>query len=86
MVSYYSFFVHIKMSYCWFNRQELLKKAKDRYHNCGAKEKAAKYYTDNKEVWKGKANNKYRNSSEDKKEVKRKYGRNRCRKMKEKRG
>ena len=50
MVSYYSFFVHIKMSYCWFNRQELLKKAKDRYHNCGAKEKAAKYYTDNKEV------------------------------------
>ena len=24
--------------------QELLQKAKDRYHNCGGKEKAAKYY------------------------------------------
>ena len=24
--------VHIKMSYYWFNRQELLQKAKDKYH------------------------------------------------------
>ena len=32
------------MSYYWFNRQELLQKAKDRYHNCGDKEKAAEYY------------------------------------------
>ena len=36
-----SFFIHIKMSYYWFNAQELLEKAKDRYHNCGGKEKAA---------------------------------------------
>ena len=44
------FFVHIKMSYYWFNRQELLQKAKDKYHSCGGKEKAAEYYLDNKEV------------------------------------
>ena len=37
------FFVHIKMSYCWF-RKELVQKAKDRYHNGGGKEKAAQYY------------------------------------------
>ena len=36
-----SFVIHIKMSYYWFNAQELLEKAKDRYHNCGGKEKAA---------------------------------------------
>ena len=30
------------MSYYWFNRQELLQKAKYRYHNCAGKEKAAK--------------------------------------------
>ena len=38
------------MSYYWFNKQELLQRAWDRYHNCGGKEKAVKYYTDNKEV------------------------------------
>ena len=31
------------MSYYWFNRQELLQKAKEKYDN-GGKEKAAKYY------------------------------------------
>ena len=34
-------FVYVKMSYYWFNRQELLQEVKDRYHNCGGKEKAA---------------------------------------------
>ena len=29
------------MSYYWFNRQELLKKAKEKYDNKGGKEKAA---------------------------------------------
>ena len=53
-----------------FNRQELLQRAKDRYHNCRGKEKAAKYYTDNKEILKEKADNKYRNSSKEEKEVK----------------
>ena len=37
------------MSYYWFNRQELLKKAKEKYDN-GGKETAAKYYQDNKDV------------------------------------
>ena len=36
--------------YYWFNRRELLQKAKDKYHNCGGKEKAAEYYTANKDV------------------------------------
>ena len=35
------FFVHMKMSYYWFNRHELLEKANDRYHNYGGKEEAA---------------------------------------------
>ena len=35
-------FVHIKTSYYGFNKEELLQKAKDRYYNCGGKEKAAK--------------------------------------------
>ena len=41
------------MSYYWFNRQELLQKAKQKYDN-GGKERAAKYYQDNKEVIKRK--------------------------------
>ena len=34
------------MNYYWFNRQEILQKAKERY----SKEKAAEYYLQNKEV------------------------------------
>ena len=49
------------MSYYWFNIQELLEKANDRYCNCGGKEKAAKYHTGNKDVMKEKA--KFRNLS-----------------------
>ena len=40
----------IKMSYYQFNRQEILQKAKERY----SKEKAAKYYLENKEAIKEK--------------------------------
>ena len=47
--------VHIKVSYYWFNRNELLQKANNRYHTCGGKEKAAKYYTAKKNAIKGKA-------------------------------
>ena len=32
------------MSYDWFNRQELLQKAKDKYHNCRGKGKDNEYY------------------------------------------
>ena len=49
------------MSYYWFNRKELLQKAKDKYNNWGGKEKATEYYQANKDFMKEKANNKYRN-------------------------
>ena len=48
------------MSYYWFNRQEILEKAKKRY----SKEKAAEYYLQNKEE---KARNPYKNLSEEEK-------------------
>ena len=38
------------MSYYWFNRDELSKKANEKYHNDGGKEKAAKYYKNNKDA------------------------------------
>ena len=59
------------MSYYWFNKQELLKKAKDRYNNHDGKEKAAKYYQANKDALKEKSKNKYKNLSEKEKELKR---------------
>ena len=39
------------MNYSWFNRQEILQKSKDKY----SKEKAAKYYKQNKEAIKEKS-------------------------------
>ena len=48
------------MSDYWFNREEVLQK----YHNFGGKEKAAKYYKQNKDILKEKAKNKERNLSE----------------------
>ena len=38
------------MIYYWFNRQELLQKAKARYHNCGGKKKAAEYYLESRGI------------------------------------
>ena len=55
------------MSHYWFNKQELLKKAKEKCHSNGGKEKAAKYYLDNKDVSKEKGKNVYKNLSEEKK-------------------
>ena len=75
---FFSFF-NLKMSYYWFNRQELLQKAK-KNNDFGGKEKAAEYYLTNKEVIKEKANNKYRNLSKEQKEAKRKYGQDRYKK------
>ena len=71
------------MSYYWFNREEVLQKAGEKYHNYGGKEKAAKYQT-TKDVLKEKAKNKYRNLSEKEKEAKRQYSRDRYVKIKEK--
>ena len=42
---------------CWFNRQEILQKAKEKY----SKEKAAEYYKQNKEVIKEKLRQRYKN-------------------------
>ena len=64
------------MSYYWFNRQELLQKAKDEYHN-GGRKKAAEHYLKNKDVIKEKANNKYKYLSEEQKEGRRRYGKDR---------
>ena len=37
------------MSHYWFNREKVLQKAKQKYDNCGGKEKAAEYYRPNKD-------------------------------------
>ena len=58
------------MSYYLPNWQELLQKAKDRYHNGGGKEKAAEYYIEKKEGLKENAKNKYRNFLKNKKKQK----------------
>ena len=70
------------MSYYWFNRVELLKKAKEKYQNKDGKEKAAKYYQENKEVIKEKTRNKYKNLTEEEKELKRQHSRDRYNKLK----
>ena len=44
------------MSYYWFNKKEILQKAKGRY----SKEKAAEYYLQNKEAIKVKLRNQYK--------------------------
>ena len=61
-----------------------MKKVKTKYQNKGGKEKAATYYKDNKEAIKGKARIKYKQFTEEKKELKRQYSRNRYNKLKQK--
>ena len=51
------------MSSYWFNRQEILQKARERY----SKEKAAEYYKQNKKVVKEKSRNRHKNLSEEEK-------------------
>ena len=53
--------LYTKTSYYWFNRQEILQKAKERY----SKEKAAEYYAQNKEAIKEKSKNRYKNLSQE---------------------
>ena len=52
------------MSYYWFNRQDILQKAKERY----SKEKPAEYYEQNKEAIKEKPREHYKNLSQEEKE------------------
>ena len=56
------------MSYYWFNRKELLKKAKEKYDNKGGKEKAR---------------NKNKNLTEEEKELKRQYSKDKYHKLKD---
>lgn len=65
------------MSYYELNKDKLLGKVRDRYHNSDGKEKATKYYKNNQEVLKENPIINYRKLSEGKKEIKRAYGRNR---------
>ena len=44
------------MNYYWFNRQEILQKAKEKY----SREKAAEYYAQNKEAIKEKSRKHYK--------------------------
>ena len=72
------FFCSYENELWFFNRQEWLQKAEDRYHNCGGKEKAAEYYIANKnKVLKENAKNKYRNLPKEEREATREYGKNR---------
>ena len=57
------------MSYYWYNRQEILQKAKGRY----SKEKAAEYYLQNKEAIKEKTRECYKNLSEEEKDKIKEY-------------
>ena len=50
---------YIKMNYSWFNRQQILQKAKENY----SKEKAAEYYKQNREAIKENAKQRYKKSS-----------------------
>ena len=59
------------MSYYWFNRQEILRKAKER----DSKEKAAKYYAQNKEAIKEKSRERYKNLSQEEKDKIKEYQR-----------
>ena len=55
------------MNYYWFNRQEILQKAKEQQ----SKEKSAEYYKQNKEATKEKSKECYKNlSAEEKDKIK----------------
>ena len=59
------------MNYYWFNRQEILQKAKEKY----SKEKAAEYYKQNKESIKEKSREHYKNLSQKEKDKIKEYQR-----------
>ena len=56
-------------AYYYENRDKLLRKAHDKYHNKGGKERAKKYYQANKEEILKKERLKYRFMPEDEKHV-----------------
>ena len=60
------------MDYYWFNRQEILQKAEQKY----SKEKASEYYKQNKKAIKEKSRERYKNLSQEEKDKIKKYQRN----------
>ena len=52
------------MNYYWFNRQEILQKAKEN----DSKEKAAQFYKQNKETIKEKSRERHKNLSQEQKD------------------
>ena len=60
------------MNYYWFNRQEILEKAKENY----SKEKAAEYYKQNKETIKENSRERYKNLSQEVKDKIKEYKKN----------
>ena len=59
------------MSYYWFNRQEILQKAKERY----SKEKAVEYYLKNKEAIKEMSRERYKHLLQEEKDKIKEYQR-----------
>ena len=59
------------MSYSWFNRKEILQKAKERY----SEEKTAEYYLENKEVIKENSRDWYKSLSKEEKDNIKEYQR-----------
>ena len=57
------------MNYYWFNRREILQKAKERY----SKEKPTEYFLKNKEAIKEKAKDRYKSLSEEEKNKMKEY-------------
>ena len=57
------------MNYYWFNRQEILQKAKEQY----SKEKAAEYYKRNKEAIKEKSRERYKSLPQEEKDKIKEY-------------
>ena len=59
------------MGYYWFNMQDILQKAKERY----SKEKAAEYYLKSKEAMKEKSREHYKSLSQEEKDKIKEYRR-----------
>ena len=59
------------MNYYWFNRQEILQKARAK----NSKEKAAEYYKQNKKTIKEKSRERYKNLSQGEKDKIKEYQR-----------
>ena len=65
------------MSYYWFNRQEIVQEAKEKY----SKENVAKYYAQNKEAITEKSRQRHKNLSKEKKDKIKEYQRRRYKKL-----